>query len=224
MSTKVQQITDLDAETLHMEDISVKEDVLQEEKQKPHYVDNAKLQEAFVAYYHKKQQCLAAGQPIPPICNTIGAAIMQIAHRRTFSRNFIGYTQQWKEEMIGDAVETCCKYAHNYNPIKYSNPFAYITQIVSYAIIQRIKLEKRHLYIKYKSFDNAQGFAAISDEDTSDEHIAEGLKETSDMYSGYLQFIAEYEQSMLKPSEKEQVDIDPNVVTLDVFFNDEEQL
>lgn len=217
--TTIQLISDIDAESLHLEEIEVEHD--EQPKQRQHYVDNEKLQAAFLAYYHKKQQWLAEGKGVPPLCNVIGAAIMQIARRRTFSRNFIGYTQQWKEEMIGDATETCCRYAHNYNPIKYSNPFAYLTQIISYAIIQRIKLEKKHLYIKYKTFDNAQGFAAMTDEDTTDEVVAEGLKETSDMYAGYLQFIAEYEKSLVKEPNKDSVDNDDDVVTLDAFLHED---
>lgn len=177
----------------------------QEEKQEEHYVSNKELQAEFVKYHEKKTKWLEEGKGVPPLTNKIGEAIMMIAHRRTFSRNFIGYTQLWKENMIDDAIEACVRYAHNYNPEKYNNPFAYITQIINNALINRIKIEKTHLYIKYKSFDNAGGFSALMDENVSD-HDVSVLNETNEMYADHLKFIAEFEEKYLTKKPKEKFD------------------
>lgn len=161
------------------------------------YVNNKELQAAFVIYWEKKKLTLAAGLPHPPLSDTIGKAILDIAYRRTYSKNFIGYTQSWKEEMVDDAIETCVKYAHNYNPEKYNNPFAYITQLVTNAIIQRIKIEKMHTYIKYKSFDVSGGFSAIADEQSDIDGIH--IDETTEMYRDYLTYISDFEsKNMVK--------------------------
>jgi DNA-directed RNA polymerase specialized sigma24 family protein len=57
--------------------------------------------------------------------------------------------------MIGDAIENCLRYLHNFNPEKTNNPFAYFTQIVYNAFLRRIEKEKKQLYIKHKSFENS---------------------------------------------------------------------
>ena len=53
--------------------------------------------------------------------------------------------------MVGDGVENCLLYAHNFDPTKSSNPFSYFTQIIYYAFLRRIEKEKKQAYIKYKS-------------------------------------------------------------------------
>jgi hypothetical protein len=219
---KKELITDLEAESLEFEELT-DDEVIQPEQEKPqHYVDNEELHAAFLRYHAKKQQWIADGKEgHPPLCNVIGLAIMQIAKRRTYSRNFIAYTQHWKEEMISDAIETCVRYAHNYDPHKYNNPFAYLTQIVSFALIARIKLEKKHLYIKYKTFDNSHGFSAISDEETQDENIAAGLAETADMYRDYLTFIDDFEKTAFNSKEvTEVVELESTEVTLTDFLSE----
>jgi hypothetical protein len=176
------------------------------EKSKPaQYVNNKELQAEFVIYATKKELWLSQGKGIPPMSNKIGQAIIDIATRRTYSRNFVGYTQAWKEEMIGDAIETCARYAHNYNPFKYNNPFAYITQLVTNAIILRIKREKKQTYIKFKSYDNAHGFNGLLDENISEDDLAL-MDETTDMYRDHLTYIADYESRYMTKPEKEDVD------------------
>ncbi len=57
--------------------------------------------------------------------------------------------------MISDGIENCLQYIHNFNPDKSNNPFAYFTQIIYYAFLRRIQKEKKQLYIKYKTIDDA---------------------------------------------------------------------
>ena len=56
----------------------------------------------------------------------------------------------FREDMIGDGIENCVQYIHNFNPQKSSNPFAYFTQIIYYAFLRRIQKEKKQLEIKTK--------------------------------------------------------------------------
>jgi DNA-directed RNA polymerase specialized sigma24 family protein len=201
MNQITKNITDLEIDSLEFELEEQPEQVFQ--PRKTEYVNNKELQAEFVKYYELKKQWIADGKPgNPPLTHKIGQAILDIATRRTYSRQFIGYTSNWKEEMIGDAIECCVKYAHNYNPEKYNNPFAYITQLVTNALIQRIKREKKEIYTKYKSFDNMGGFQAFSDENVEDLGV-ENFNEASEMYQGYLEYIAEYEE---KQDVKKQVD------------------
>jgi DNA-directed RNA polymerase specialized sigma24 family protein len=56
----------------------------------------------------------------------------------------------YREDMIGDGIENCIQYIHNFDPEKSSNPFAYFTQIVYYAYLRRIAKEKRQQAIREK--------------------------------------------------------------------------
>jgi DNA-directed RNA polymerase specialized sigma24 family protein len=52
--------------------------------------------------------------------------------------------------MISDGIENCIMYIDNFDSDKYTNPFAYFTQIIYYAFIRRIQKEKKQTLIKGK--------------------------------------------------------------------------
>ena len=56
----------------------------------------------------------------------------------------------FREDMVGDGIENCILYAHNFDPTKSKNPFSYFTQIIYYAFLRRIEKEKKQVFIKYK--------------------------------------------------------------------------
>ncbi len=118
-----------------------------------HYVDNKRLYAEMIEYVRQYNDAKARGVETPRASNYIGECIWLIANRLSTNRNFIGYT--YREEMIGDAIENCLRYIHNFNPEKSSNPFAYFTQIMYYAFLRRIDKEKKQTYIKYKSMENS---------------------------------------------------------------------
>tara|TARA_B000000557_G_scaffold14210_1_gene11191 strand:- start:1663 stop:1935 length:273 start_codon:yes stop_codon:yes gene_type:complete len=62
--------------------------------------------------------------------------------------------------MIGDGIENCVQYIHNFNPEKSTNPFAYFTQIIYYAFLRRIQKEKKQLEIKTKIIEKT-GFDQV---------------------------------------------------------------
>jgi DNA-directed RNA polymerase specialized sigma24 family protein len=88
--------------------------------------------------------------PQPPVPEFVGECILKIANKLANRPNFMNYP--FREEMISDGIEKCIKYAHNYD-IGYDNPFAYFTQIIYYAFLNRIDNEKTHLYTKYRYVD-----------------------------------------------------------------------
>lgn len=82
--------------------------------------------------------------------------IFKIAKNYASKGNFSGYT--WKEDMRSEAVLTCLKYMHNFDPNKqkYPNPFAYFTTIIYHSFLNYIKKQKKHSEIKdicYKKID-----------------------------------------------------------------------
>lgn len=122
-------------------------------KKPNHYVDNKRLYEEMCKYTQEYKAAVADGKQPPRASNYIGECIWLIANRLSTNRNFIGYT--YRDEMIGDAIENCLRYIHNFNPEKSNNPFAYFTQIMYYAFLRRIEKEKKQTYIKYKTMENS---------------------------------------------------------------------
>lgn len=193
------------------------QDVVEQVATNPnHYVNNNELLEEFKKYKAKYDAWVEGGKegPKPRLSEKIGKAILQIATKRCNSRQYVRYTQLWKEEMINDAVEVCVRYAHNFNPEKSSNPFSYLTTTVNNAIKQRIKKEHDNQYIKAKSFDNAHGVFAEIDSNNINEEDVEHLNETHDMYRDRLEYIQNFEEKRGLNKKKATKPSDPNQSTL----------
>jgi DNA-directed RNA polymerase specialized sigma24 family protein len=86
------------------------------------------------------------------ISEELGRMLLLIAKNLSNKGNFINYT--WKEDMIQEAVLTCCKYLKNFDLEKSNNPFAYITTICNHAFVNYINKQKKHSEIKDKCFHN----------------------------------------------------------------------
>ena len=111
-----------------------------------HYVNNADFLAAIREYKEKVKEAKATGKEKPQVSNYIGECILKIANHLSYKPNFINYT--YREEMISDGIENCIMYIDNFDSDKYTNPFAYFTQIIYYAFIRRIQKEKKQTLIK----------------------------------------------------------------------------
>ena len=122
------------------------------EQKKPHYVDN----KLFFAEMEKWKSEIDESDEVddlpPMVTEYMGECFYKIATHLSYRPNFINYT--YREELIGDGIENCIRYAKNFNPEKSKNPFAYFTQIIYYAFIRRITKEKKQTAIKQKIIDN----------------------------------------------------------------------
>ena len=101
-----------------------------------------------VVYRNKCAIAKEKGIDPPLISNYLGDCFLKIATHLSYKPNFVNY--MFREDMIGDGVENCVQYIHNFNPEKSKNPFAYFTQIIYYAFLRRIQKEKKQLEIKTK--------------------------------------------------------------------------
>ena len=133
--------------------------------------------------------------PPPPIVSDyMGECFYKIATHLSFRPNFINYT--YREEMVGDGIENCIRYAKNFNPEKSKNPFAYFTQIIYYAFLRRIANEKKQTTIKEKIVKNT--------DDTRSYELMEG---DIDVYhNSYLEFLRENQDRYQLIKENEVVD------------------
>lgn len=123
---------------------------MRKKRQPVHYVTNKELSDALTEYIYKYQEAKNKGEPKPRIPEFLGKCFLKIATHYSYLPNFVNYP--YVNDLISDAVENCCRYCHNYKPDyvsprtgKKMNAFNYITQIVYFAFIRRIKLEKREM-------------------------------------------------------------------------------
>lgn len=126
------------------------ENIIQQEiKSAKHYIDNEKFCKSMTEWKKKVEEYEESGEDKkPPLSDYIAECFLKIAEHLSHRPNFINYP--FREDMIGDGVENCILYAHNFDPEKSSNPFSYFTQIIYYAFLRRIEKEKKQAYIKYK--------------------------------------------------------------------------
>lgn len=83
----------------------------------------------------------------------LGKMLLLLAKRYSDKGSFYGYT--WKDDMIGEAVLTCIKYMHNFDPtIENPNPFAYFSRIIHNSFLNYISKQKIHSNIRDICFKN----------------------------------------------------------------------
>jgi hypothetical protein len=132
------------------------------------------------------------GKEQPRIPNYIGLCIYKIATRLSNRPNFINYS--YKDEMISDGIETSIINIKSFNTDKYDNPFAYFTQIIFNAFVQRIQKEKKQQYIKYKSLENT----IISNDQHSFQDSDDRNTTSSSYNEAAIHVISSYEASIQK--------------------------
>lgn len=155
-----------------------------------HYVDDAKLYEAMVQYKLKLKENESKGLDKPRVSEYIGSCILLIAKRLSTRPQFINYS--YRDEMIGDGVVNCINYIDNFNHEKYKKPFAYFTQIIYYAFIHRIQKEKKHLYVRQKTLQNAYLNGLLNDYQESD----------GDSYGTVIDLDSDYMANLVEDFEK----------------------
>jgi hypothetical protein len=103
----------------------------------------------------RKSEIETVGVPSKLTEKTLGEFIMKIAYNLANRYNFINYT--YKDDMIGDAIETCYRYIDRFNVDEYDRPFAYFTQVCYYSFARRINKEKIQHEIKGKLLLSMEG-------------------------------------------------------------------
>ena len=162
-----------------------------------HYVNNKDFLEAIVEYKRVCDEARLRSKQIPVIPNYIGECIFHIAKRLATRPNFSGYA--FKEDMIMDGIENCLKYIEKFDPEKSSNPFAYFTQVIWFAFLQRIAKEKKFLYTKLKS---SQSMLSLGQTHTGGEDIHLNLTIEADYIDTFIQ---DFEDKLVKDKEKSRV-------------------
>jgi len=152
------------------------------------YIDNQQFALEMSAYVAEFKQSILDNEDRPRISESVGKSFYLIATNLAYSPNFINYT--FRDDMIGDAIENCVKYCHNYDPER-KNAFSYFTQYCWNAFIRRIKLEdkmqeKKKMAISRIGFDTISSTLQEHDEGTNYENgYVEYLHELQNEAAGY---------------------------------------
>ena len=191
--------TDYELELNEFEEIEETKEV-EEENTTNHYVDNKEFYSAMIEWKKLVVEAENSGESRPPIDDYIGECFVKIANHLSYRPNFINYP--FREEMIGDGIENCLMYAHNFDPEKSKNPFSYFTQIIYYAFLRRIQKEKKQNYIKYRMLE-------LSDYDGTNKawykenYFADSDKEVKDPYAKMLN-LSETDIEKFTPTKKKK--------------------
>jgi len=90
------------------------------------------------------------------ISNLLGEMFLLISKNMAHRPNFVGYTNNWRDEMIEQGVLHLCRYTRKFDSTKKnSNAFAYCSKIVYNAFIQYINSEKKYEAFKSNMLDAA---------------------------------------------------------------------
>lgn len=126
------------------------------------YINGRDFYDSLVTY----NECIKEGKTVPyRIEKYIGECFTQISNKLTKHSRFYAYTEDYKQEMIGDAIEKCAEKILNFDVAHQTqNPFAYFTQIAWNAFLNRAEKELKQHYIKHKNFDMMHQIDLINEE------------------------------------------------------------
>lgn len=129
-------------------------------KAEKNYIDKEELFNMVVKHQAERKAARDAGKPMPKMPDSIGRAMLLIASKMANSANFRRY--DFKEDFIQDAVKNCVRYFDNFDKSKSHNVFSYWSQVIYYAILQRIGKERDRIYNDYR-LRNSSRFAVIQE-------------------------------------------------------------
>ena len=131
-----------------------------------HYVNNREFTTAVSVWrrelwYPWKQRKDAAEdegiefhEHAPPIPDFVGDCFYKIASRYALKPKWSRWSSHIKD-MVSEAVLSCLKYAHNFNPDKSQNAFAYFTQCCHHSFLQYINKETKVAKFKFEMVKEA---------------------------------------------------------------------
>lgn len=166
-------------------------------KKKRHYVDNERFLQEIIEYKKQCREAVEKDLPKPRMSDYIGQCLLLIAKNFSTKPRFKSYS--FSDEMVSDAIENCLLYFDNFDETKYSNPFAYFTQVTYFAFFRRIYKEEKNRYAIYKKFQESvldtSDAALLVDGDNN--HLV-----TGHMYDNLNDFIANFEQREAQKKQK----------------------
>ncbi|MGI9569351.1 MAG: hypothetical protein ACR2PH_06355 [Desulfobulbia bacterium] len=177
-----------------------------------YYIDNVKFYDELVIFLDACKKAEAAGEELPRVPEYVGECFMLLARNMGKAPNFSRYP--FLQDMQSDAVINCVKYVRNFDPSpdRGKNPFAYFSQYVKNAFLQRIRLEKKSLYTRYKEY---QSFCVSEQLEGLEGYGPPELNEISNS------FIRHFEDQLEREKIKKKLNRAKQSNTLSKYFEDE---
>jgi len=122
---------------------------------KNHYINNKEFSAAMTDWVKEFKECKESNKETPQITDYCAECFFAIATRYARKPKFSNYA--YKDDMISEAVQTCIRYAHNFDgtKTKYPNAFSYFTQYCHNAFLQYIKKENSFVIFKFNLVKDA---------------------------------------------------------------------
>ena len=114
-----------------------------------------------------RKKALAEGTTLPRIPNIVAVKAQLIIHNTSMRYNYRDYP--YREDMVADALINILRYLHTFDVGHVGkkgkiNFFSWVTMCTDRSFSKKITTEEEHTYIKLRSFEDAGGFAALSDD------------------------------------------------------------
>lgn len=117
-------------------------------RQRNMFVDNAAMYQEVCRYKKLCERARHYKKLKPPVPESLAIDIKAIAENLSYRDNFRGYP--FREDMVQDGIEHVLKYIHSFNTEEYKNVFGWVSKILWQCYGNRIKAEKKQLYLKFK--------------------------------------------------------------------------
>jgi hypothetical protein len=109
----------------------------------------SRVPKAYLTNLVTEYKMMKAINPDAKMPDKLADVVLVIIGKMGGSSQWRGYTEDWKEEFRGRAIEHILRYAHNFDPIKMQkgkdDPYNYFAMIILHAFIQsKKKLMKYH--------------------------------------------------------------------------------
>lgn len=120
--------------------------------QKNMFVDNERMYAMVCRYIQQVERAEKYGVERPPINKQLAMDIRAIAESLSHRHNFRNYP--FRDDMVQDGIEHVVRYLHRFDTEKFDNVFGWVTTILWQNYGNRISLEKKQLYLKFKATMN----------------------------------------------------------------------
>lgn len=85
-------------------------------KDKTNYVSNSVLYKQYIEWHAEIEEALKTGKEPPQVSKPIVESMMKICNGLSFNPYFLNYS--FKDDMVGDALYDCIRFANKFNPHK----------------------------------------------------------------------------------------------------------
>ena len=107
-----------------------------ERKEKLNQMRHGRIEKSYLTELVLEYKMSKVVNPQHPMPEELAEVILIIIDKMLGSGNWRNYTDDWKEEMRGRAVEHVLRYTQNFDPVKSNDPYNYFAMVISNAFIQ----------------------------------------------------------------------------------------